>query len=117
PSPEPPKVEPSKLEPPPAAADAMPAIDPAVVTTVIGRYRAEVLKCIAQRKKKDTKLKGTLTLQLQVDATGAVKHPQTSSTLNSPRAAACVAKAAQGWKFPARPNGPIAGVNYPFVFN
>ena len=113
------KLESSKVEPPtPAVPEPrLPAIDPTVVTTVIGRYRADVLKCMAQGKKKDTKLKGTLMLQLEVDVTGVVKHAQTSSTLNHPPAAACVAKVARGWKFPARPNGQVATVNYPFVFN
>jgi serine/threonine protein kinase len=115
---EPPKLEPAKLEPPkPAAAESRPAIDPAVVTSVIGRYRPEVLKCIAPGKKKDPKLKGTLRLQLEVDASGAVKHAQTSSTLSNPRMAACVAKAAQKWKFPTRPKGQAAIVSYPFVIN
>ncbi|TMQ12851.1 MAG: AgmX/PglI C-terminal domain-containing protein, partial [Deltaproteobacteria bacterium] len=102
---EPPKTEPPKTEPP---------IDPAVVTAVIGRYCPEVLKCVAQANKKP---RGTLTLQLQVEPTGAVKHVQISSTLNNPPVAACTAKAAQKWKFPARPAGQIAIVNYPFVFN
>jgi hypothetical protein len=115
---EPPKVEPPKVEPPKAAAaETRPTIDPDVVTTVIGRYRPEVLKCVAQGKKKDPKMKGTLTLQLQVDVTGAVKHAQTSSTLHNPLMAACIAKAAQKWKFPARPPGQTALVSYPFVIN
>jgi serine/threonine protein kinase len=113
-----PKTEPPKVElPRPAAAEPRPTIDPAVVTTLIGGYRPEVLKCIAQSKKKNPKLKGTLTVQLQVAVTGAVKHAQISSTLNNPLAAACVAKAAQGWKFPAPPNGQTTTVSYPFVFN
>jgi serine/threonine-protein kinase len=117
---EPPPAEPPKAEPPPAEppkAEPRPTIDPVVVTTVIGRSRRPVLKCIAQGKKKDPKLKGTLTLELQVDPTGAVKHVQTSSTLNNPQVVACVAKAAQEWTFPARPTGQIATVNYPFVIN
>jgi hypothetical protein len=118
---EPPKTEPPKTEPPkaepPKTEPRRPTIDPAIVTTVIGRHRPEVLKCIAQGRRKDPKMKGTLTLQLQVDASGAVKHAQTSSTLDNPPIAACVARAAQKWKFPARPNGQIATVNYPFVFN
>jgi hypothetical protein len=56
-------------------------------------------------------------LQLQVDATGAVTHAETSSTVNNTVAAVCVAKSARGWKFPARPNGPVATASYPFVFN
>jgi hypothetical protein len=46
-----------------------------------------------------------------------VKHAQTSSTLNNSPVAACIAKAAQKWKFPGRPTGQIAIVNYPFVIN
>jgi serine/threonine protein kinase len=119
---QPPQVEPPKVEPPrPVAAEPEPepepTIDPAVVTTVIGRYRPEVLKCVAPAKRKNPKLRGTLTLQLQVDATGAVKHAQTLSTLSNPPVAACIAKAAQKWNFPARPAGQIAIVNYRFVIN
>jgi hypothetical protein len=115
---QPPQVEPPKVEPPtPVAAEPEPTIDPAVVTTVIGRYRPEVLKCVAPAQKKNPKLRGTLTIQLQVDATGAVKHAQTLSTLSNPPVAACIAKAAQKWSFPARPAAQIAIVSYRFVIN
>jgi len=106
-----PKVEPKGEEP------ARPQIDRATVSSVIGTHRPEVLKCFAEGKKKNPAMKGTLSLQLQVSAAGAVHRVQVQSTLNNPLVAACVVKAANAWKFPARSGGEIATVAYPFTIN
>jgi len=115
--PEPTKTEPvAKTEPEPAVAK--PAIDNATVTSVVGTHRPEVLKCFAEGKKKDHAMKGTISLQLQVDNAGKVHHIQVQSTLKDPLVAACVVKSANGWKFPARSgNGDVATVTYPFTIN
>jgi Gram-negative bacterial TonB protein C-terminal len=94
-----------------------PAIDMATVTAVVGTHRPEVLKCFADGKKLNGKLKGTLTVQLQVDLTGKVKRVQVQSTLGAPIVAACVVKSANSWHFPGRASGQMATVNYPFVIN
>jgi hypothetical protein len=110
-----PKVEPKpepKLEEP-----ARPSIDRATVSSVITAHRPEVLKCFAEGKKKNAAMKGTLSLQLQVNAAGAVSRVQVQSTLKNPLVAACVVKAANGWKFPARAGGESATVAYPFTIN
>ncbi len=120
--PEPAKVEPlPETKPEPAIVKpepiAKPAIDMATVTAVVGQHRPEVIKCFGEGKKLDPKLKGTLTLQLQVDLTGRVRRVQVQSTLHSPVVAACVVKSANAWHFPSRGTGDIAAVSYPFVIN
>jgi hypothetical protein len=108
-----PKPEP-KLEA--AVAKPSPSIDKGVVMSVIGKHRPEVLKCLAEGKKKNATMKGTVNLQLQVDAAGKVRA-QVQSTLNAPMVAACVIKAASSWTFPARAGGEVATVVYPFTIN
>ena len=71
----------------------------------IGRQqpqRPEVQKCFADGKKKNAGLKGTISLQLQVDAGGKVHRVQVQSTLKDPLVAACVVKSANAWRFPTR---------------
>jgi hypothetical protein len=107
-------------EPKPAATmpePARPAIDKATVSSVIGQHRPEVLKCFAEGKKKDHAMKGTLDLQLEVDAMGKVKHIQVQSTINNPLVAACVVRSANAWRFPSRGGADLATVNYPFTIN
>jgi len=107
-------------EPTPAATPpdpVRPAIDNATVSSVVGAHRPEVLKCFAEGKKKDHAMKGTLAVQLAVDAGGKVKHIQVQSTINNPLVAACVVKSANAWKFPSRGGADMATVNYPFTIN
>jgi outer membrane biosynthesis protein TonB len=96
---------------------ARPVLDRATVSSVISTHRPEVIKCFAEGKKKNPAMKGTLSLSLQVNATGTVSRVQVQSTLNNPIVAACVAKAANTWKFPARNGGEMATVAYPFTIN
>jgi serine/threonine protein kinase len=99
-------------------AVAKPAIDQATLSAVVGKNRPGVLKCFAEGKKQNAKLKGTLTLSLAVDAAGKVSRVQVQSTITGqPLVAACVVKAANGWRFPARAGGEMAMVAYPFVIN
>jgi serine/threonine-protein kinase len=123
---EPVKSEPEKMvevpkaeapKPEPKEEPVRPAIDRATVSSVISTHRPEVLRCFADGKKKNPQMKGTLTLQLQVNAAGAVHRVQVSSTLNNPLVAACVVKAANAWKFPGRAGGEMATVAYPFTIN
>jgi tRNA A-37 threonylcarbamoyl transferase component Bud32 len=119
PAPEPIKVaEPVVAKPEPVAepAVARPAIDRATVSSVVGQHRMEILTCFAEGKKKNPAMKGTVTLQLQVDTAGRVRA-QVQSTLNNPLVAACAIKAANTWQFPARASGELAQVAYPFTIN
>ena len=100
-----------------AAAVARPAIDRATVSSVISTHRPEVLKCFADGKKKNAAMKGTISLQLQVDPAGKVHRVQVQSTLNAPLVAACVVKAANTWAFPSRNGGEVATIEYPFTIN
>ncbi len=99
------------------AVAARPAIDKATVSSVISTHRPEVLKCFADGKKKNASMKGTISLQLQVEASGKVHRVQVQSTLNAPLVAACVVKAANTWAFPKRTGGEVATVEYPFTIN
>jgi hypothetical protein len=111
-----PAPAPVKVEPVAEPAVAKPAIDKATLSSVVGQHRPEMLKCFAEGKKKTPGMKGTVTLQLQVDAAGKVRA-QVQSTLGSPIVAACVIKAANGWTFPARTGGEMANISYPFTIN
>jgi len=84
---------------------------------VVGNHKTEVQKCFAAGKKKNTSLKGTLSLQLQVDAAGKVHRVQIQSTLKDPLVAACVVKSASAWRFPVRAGAEAATVSYPFSVN
>ncbi len=102
----------------PKAEPAKPAIDQATLSAVVGKNRPTVLKCFAEGKKQNPKLKGTLTLALAVDASGKVTRVQVQSTITgNPLVAACVVKAAYTWHFPGRSEGGMANVAYPFVIN
>jgi serine/threonine protein kinase/outer membrane biosynthesis protein TonB len=121
PAPEPtPAPEPKPVAAPPVEESlhvARPTIDRGTMASVITTHRPQVLKCFAEGKKRSPSMKGTLTLQLQVSATGAVQRVQVQSTLSNPLVAACVVKAANTWKFPERAGGESATVAYPFTFN
>lgn len=119
PAAEAPKVveAPKAIEAPKAEVTvAKPAIDRAMIASVIAQHRPEVLKCIADGKKKSPDLKGTMTLQLQVDSEGRVRA-QIQSTLGNPLVSACVIKAANTWRFPPRADGDHASIAYPFTIN
>jgi TonB family protein len=84
---------------------------------VASGHSTEINKCFADGKKKNGALKGTINLQLQVDAGGKVHRVQVQSSLRDPLVAACVVKSANSWKFPARTNGDVTTVSYPFAVN
>jgi hypothetical protein len=114
---EPPKAAPAVATAPVVPDPVRPMIDNATVSSVVGAHRPEVLKCFADGKKKDHAMKGTVSVQLAVDAAGKVKHIQVQSTINNPLVAACVVKSANAWKFPSRGGADMATVNYPFTIN
>jgi serine/threonine-protein kinase len=88
--------------------------DATTVNAVVGQNRGTINTCLADGKKTNPKLKGTINVHLAVDAHGKVKQVQVQSNLNAPLVSACVAKSANTWKFPARPNAQLAMVSYPF---
>jgi serine/threonine protein kinase len=115
-----PTAEPAPKTEPVAAVVApklVVGIDAATVSSVVGNHQGEVQKCFADGKKKNGNLKGTLSLQLQVDAGGKVHRVQIQSTLKDPLVAACVVKSASRWQFPARAGGEAQTVSYPFSVN
>jgi serine/threonine protein kinase len=113
-----PKADKPLIPEAPKSEPAKPAIDQATLSAVVGKNRPAILKCFAEGKKANPNLKGTLTVQFAVDASGAVKRVQVQSTITgAPMVAACVVKASQGWRFPSRGDGGIANVAYPFVIN
>jgi len=120
---EPKKEEPvvTKAEPvlpePVKPAPPKSAFDTATVSAVVGQNRPTIMKCFADGKKANPKMKGTLQVHLAVETSGKVKQVQVQSTLNSPLVAACVARQVNTWKFPSRNHGQIAMVSYPFTIN
>jgi serine/threonine protein kinase len=94
-----------------------PAFDTATVSAVVGQNRPQVMKCFADGKKTNPKMKGSLQVHLAVDTSGKVKQVQVQSTLGAPLVAACVVKLVNSWKFPSRSTGQIAMVSYPFTIN
>ena len=121
PTPEP--AKPAEVLPEPAkpvAAIEAPrpvGIDADTTASVAAGHRTEINKCFADGKKKNSALAGTINLQLQVDAGGKVHRVQVQSNLKDPLVAACVVKSANGWRFPARTNGDVTTVSYPFAVN
>ena len=114
------KPEVAKPEPVEPAKPAAPktGFDNATVSAVVGQNRQTIMKCFADGKKANPKMKGTVQVHLAVEANGKVKQVQVQSTLNSPLVAACVAKNVNGWKFPSRAAGQqLAMVSYPFTIN
>ena len=73
-----PTPEPAKVDAPDDREPVRPVLDKAIVSSVITTHRPEVLKCFAEGKKKNAAMKGTLSLQLQVDASGAVRASRCS---------------------------------------
>jgi serine/threonine-protein kinase len=101
----------------PAVVPPTPKIDADITGVVIPVHRPEVLRCFAEGKKKDHGMSGTVTLQLAVEPGGKVARAQVQSTLNAPLVAACIAKAASSWRFPARPGDDLTTVSYPFTIH
>lgn len=102
---------------PAVAAPKKNGISVAQLHAVVGENRPAVLKCFAEGKKVNPKLKGTVNLQLQVDLTGRVRQVQVSSTLTgAPMVSACIVKSAYGWRFPSS-SEPMSTVQYPFSIN
>jgi len=117
--PEPPKSVAQAVEKPaelPAPPPPPKEFESAAITGVVASHRPAVLKCLAEGKKKNPSMKGTLTLQLVVALNGKIERSEVNSTLKDPLVAACVMKEARSWKFPVRNGGdPHAEIAYPFT--
>jgi len=117
--PEPPKSVAQAVEKPaelPAPPPPPKEFESAAITSVVASHRPAVLKCLAEGKKKNPSMKGTLTLQLVVALNGKIERSEVNSTLKDPLVAACVMKEARSWKFPVRNGGdPHAEIAYPFT--
>ncbi len=94
----------------PATAPAVAKFDERQIASLFASHRPDVAKCVA-----DIRGGGTLTLMLQVDASGKVKRVQVQSTIKNPLASACVMKSANSWRFPARPGADTIEVRNSFV--
>jgi eukaryotic-like serine/threonine-protein kinase len=117
--PEPPKSVAQAVEKPaelPAPPPPPKEFETSAITGVVASHRPAVLKCLAEGKKKNPSMKGTLTLQLVVALNGKIERSEVNSTLKDPLVAACVMKEARSWKFPVRNGGdPHAEIAYPFT--
>jgi hypothetical protein len=117
PAPEPAKVAAAEPPPAPVVVAPRPMIDRATVSSVVTTHRPEVLKCFSEGKKKNSSLKGTVSVELHVEPSGKVGRVQVQSTLGAPLVAACVVRSANGWTFPKRSGTEVAMVTYPFTIN
>jgi outer membrane biosynthesis protein TonB len=111
------KAAPAAVEVKPPAPKPIEAsvVEKTVTAQVMAKNRPDVVACYQQAKKDNGKLKGSVTVSMTVDASGAISRPQVNSTLGSPTVAACILKAMRSWKFPARAGAPTGTASYKFA--
>jgi tetratricopeptide (TPR) repeat protein len=79
--------------------------DKGAIASLLNRHNQEVQACYEASLAANPKLGGTLTVNLEVDATGAVKGVATdpkSGLADMSAVAGCVTETAKGWKLPKR---------------
>jgi serine/threonine protein kinase len=101
-----PAALPAVAPPPPKEIEtAMPTLSNATVSSVASDHGGQLAKCEG-----GATLKGDVTVSFQIDGSGKVVKSQLSSTIKNMKAAACILKAVQSWKFPKPPSGAAKGV-------
>jgi len=91
--------------PQPKVIDApMPVLSNATVSAIASDHAGQLAKC------ESGALRGDVAVSFQIDASGKVVKSQVSSTIKNPKAAACILKAVQSWKFPKPPSGAAKGL-------
>ena len=101
----------------PVPAAARGSLDKEIIRRVIVDHIHEVKACYDQQLVKRPRLKGRITVQFTINATGAVAESVLSdTTMNNAQVSDCVVAAIRNWKFPAPEGGGIVIVTYPFNF-
>lgn len=101
------------------AVSALPpgTIDPKAVRATVRAHASEVQTCYDRAKLDTPDLKGRLTVEASVNATGRVQTARVAQTdVRSARLEGCIVSAFQGWTFPAPAGGVPGSVKYTFVF-
>lgn len=110
----------------PAAPPSQPAGNPveetrttAVIHKVVLSHRHSVRDCYEIERRKEPTLRGTLTIQFEINPSGRVTRAELNtkrSTLRQPALVSCAIAAVQRMNFPPSSRGFESTVNYPFDF-
>ena len=84
-----------------------------IVNNVANKNRTAVISCYDQGRKLNDRLRGEVTVSMQVEPSGAISRPQIKSTLGNPTVAGCILVSVRKWKFP--PRTAAAQASYKFV--
>ena len=87
-----------------------------VIRRVVRAHINEVRHCYDQGLTRNPQLKGRVTIQFTIDASGKVPAATVQdSTIGDQGVASCIAKAVRRWSFPKPSGAGHTMVNYPFV--
>jgi hypothetical protein len=91
-------------------------LDKEIVRRIIRRHINEVKYCYEQQLARLPGLRGRVTVQFTIAASGAVVAAvRQSSTLANASAESCIVQAVRRWEFPKPLGGGMVMVSYPFV--
>jgi serine/threonine protein kinase len=89
-----------------------------VVEATVRAHVADVKKCYQWGLRRDAKLRGDVTIQYTIEASGEVMVSVIQSSSLPDRfwpVGTCIASAPRRWKFPKPPDGKFVIVSYPFT--
>lgn len=91
-------------------------LDANSIKRTVRRHLPAVKHCYEQELRRNPKLKGKVTLEVSVSASGVVSNSEVlESNMNSPRMMKCLLGAIRRWRF-ARPTSGEVVFSYPFIF-
>ncbi|MBX3230385.1 MAG: AgmX/PglI C-terminal domain-containing protein [Labilithrix sp.] len=98
------------------SAAAKGGLSPERIKQVVMQHLGAVRACYETEAQRNPGLKGGVTVEWQIDPSGAVTRASVASTtLNNPRVEGCVVRQVQRWKFPAS-DSPTTVAGFPFKF-
>jgi TonB family protein len=94
------------------------ALDKDIIRRIVRAHINEVRFCYDKGLAKDPALKGKVSVQFTIGASGSVASSSLKdSTVTDADVADCIVKAVRRWKFPKPEGGGIVNVTYPFVLS
>ncbi len=91
-------------------------LDGAAIKRVVRRGLPAITLCYEMELRLNPKLKGKVTVDIEVAGTGAVSMAEViSSSLNNKKVESCIVKKIRRWRFP-KPEGGSTIITYPFIF-
>jgi len=94
------------------------ALDKEIIRKVVRQHRREIKYCYEKELAKDPTLKGEVTVQFTISASGEVIAAIVQkSTLGNQAVETCMQGKIQRWTFPEPKGNGIVKVNYPFNFS